>query len=506
MQPDRFARGRVLMEQSRYDLAATEITARLADAPDDPEGYILLALCQHFASRPAALETARRAVELAPDDSRAHLAVSLAEAKRGNLAEAEAAVRRAIELNSWNAGYFGQLAAVHIAQYRWADALAAADEGLAFDPDDEVCLNNRAVALTNLGRRDEAARTLDGTLEKHPEDAFTHANRGWTLLHENEPKQAVGHFREALRLDPNSAWAKRGMLEALRARSWFYRRVLQFTLWMSRFPPRVQLGLTLGLIALVWVLDGLGRWMPAAEPVFTLLVFGYAAFVAVNWFAKHVTNVLLLFDRDGRVLLDRTEKWVSVVCVGLLAAVLLLAAAAAVTRSLQAVGVAVFVFLAAVHFASVMNIPPGRYRWYGMAASVLVVGLFSWERVERMALLGELAVLEKMADEHDQRTRMFNNSDPHLKSRQIARNAQRMIDRVQGLPDPPDPPDPEQEAHDRRERELLRERRELEAGFRRLKSRGEGVNTLQTVAAFLSIGGLVLHTRLTARAQRVRFE
>ncbi len=311
MAMDRFARARVLMEQNRFDLAANEIAARLGDDPEDPEGYILLAFCRHAAGQPDALEAARRAIESAPNEDRAHLALSLAESRRGNLDEAESAVRRAIELNPWNANYFGQLAAIEIARYRWKEALHAADEGLAIEPDCEVCLNNRAVALTKLGRHDEAARTLEGTLEKHPEDAYTHANRGWSLLHENEPRKAIEHFRESLRLDPNSEWAKQGMLEALRAKNWFYRCVLQFFLMLSRFPPRVQFGLIIGMFLVVQMLQPLGKQFPMAEPFFGVLVLGYAAFVAATWFAKHIINMLLLFDRDGRMLLDRQQKWVS---------------------------------------------------------------------------------------------------------------------------------------------------------------------------------------------------
>jgi Flp pilus assembly protein TadD len=477
MQTDRFARARVLMEQRRHDLAANEIAARLGDDPDDPEGYVLLALCRYATNRPDALEAARRAVELAPDEDRAHYALSLVEARRGNLDEAEAAIRCAIGLNSWSAGYFGQLAAVEIARYKWEEALRAADEGLTLDPDDDICLNNRAAALTKLGRHDEAARTLEGTLEKHPEDAHTHANRGWTLLHENEPRKAIEHFRESLRLDPNSEWARLGLIEALRAKNWFYRRVLQFFLWLSRFPPRVQFGLIIGMLVGVRVLGGLGKQMPAAAPFFAVLIFGYAAFVAATWFAKHLVNMLLLFDPDGRALLDRQQKWVSGICTALALAVLVLAAYAIFGSDLRAAPAGVFVFLLGVHVASVFEIPAGRFRWMGAGLSALVLGAYAWTLLERFELIGQLDQIVHRAEAHDARLADYN-----------ARKAGMSKEEIEAA-----------------EASLRASRAEVESSAQRVLSRLQELNSWESVLGFASIGGLLLHSVLAAKARRATF-
>ncbi|QJW94772.1 tetratricopeptide repeat protein [Frigoriglobus tundricola] len=478
METDRFARARVLMEQKRYDLASNEIAARIGEDPEDPEGYILSALCGYVTDRPGARDAARRAVELAPDAARAHFVVSLTESKRGNFEGAEAAIRRAIELNSWTASYFGQLAAIEIARCHWGAALNAADEGLALDPDDEVCLNHRAVALTKLGRHDEAARTLEGTLEKHPEDAYTHANRGWSLLHENEPRKAVEHFRESLRLDPNSEWAKAGLLEALRARNWFYRRVLQFFLVLSRFPPRVQYGLIIGMVVVVQGLDALGKQVPSAEPVFAALVLGYAAFVAATWFAKHIINVLLLFDRDGRVLLGREQKWVSGTCTALVVVVLALAAAAVFGSDRRSAPAAVFVFLFAVHLASVFQIPAGRFRWMGIGLSAVIFSLFASERLERFELMRQFEPLRARAEAHDARVADFRARKPGLSKDEA----------------------------DETERALRLSFGTIDSEMRRLGSRIEELNAWESVLGFASLGGLLAHSFLAAKARRVRFE
>lgn len=418
MEPDRFARARILLEQNRYDLAAREVTARLADDPNDPEGYILLGICQCNLKDPKAIDTARTAVELTPNEDRAHFVYSLAQLRKGNLDEAERAIRRAIEINCWNSGYFGQLAAIEVGRYRWTEALTAADQGLALDPDDRHCLNLRAVALTKLGRKSEAASTLEGALEKNPEDAYSHANRGWTLLHENEPKKAIEHFRESLRLDPTSAWAKEGMLEALRARSWFYRRVLQYLLWMSRFPPRVQFGLLIGLIVLVRMLGTISRQYPAAAGVITVFILGYVAFAAASWFAKHIMNVVLLASADGRMILDRSEKWISGTCTILVALTLALAAIALVGKNDSYGHAALTLFLVAVHFASVVNIPFGRFLAIGIAASVLTVGAYGVSNIQRVEMDGEFERLRAHALRYDQEGDMLRLAMPAMTAEQ----------------------------------------------------------------------------------------
>ena len=90
------------------------------------------------------------------------------------------------------------------------------------------------MALTHLGRRGEAGTAIDTALARDPKNALTHANRGWTLLHGGDHARALEHFREALRLDPELAWARRGIVETLSARGPVIRLLLRYFLWMQR--------------------------------------------------------------------------------------------------------------------------------------------------------------------------------------------------------------------------------------------------------------------------------
>ena len=347
---------------------------------------------------------------IAPDDDRAYFVVSQAHMARHQYSEAEDSIRRAIEINSWNAGYFGQLAVLHLAQYRWQQALETADQGLAIEPDDEFCLNGRAKALTKLGRHDEAASTLVGALEKHPEDSFSHANRGWTLLHENEPQKAIEFFRESLRLDPTSEWAKEGLLEAMRAKSWFYRRIMQVYFWLSRFSPRMQFAFLFGLYFVAQFVRWIGEQAPPMKPFLTIVLLGYVGFVVSMWFAKHIRNVALLLSHDGRLLLTRSEKWISSIAFALITTTVILGVLGFISDDVVYLEWWIIFLLVSIHFASVFEIPYGRYFWIGLTASLVVIsfaGMKSWDAI---VLFEELARFEidaisftKSGDQIDER-------------------------------------------------------------------------------------------------------
>jgi tetratricopeptide (TPR) repeat protein len=172
----------------------------------------------------------------------------------------------------------------------------------------------RAIALVHLGRRDDAARTIDGALAASPEDAVTHANQGWTLLHQGDPKRAMTHFREALRLDPTSDWARAGIVEAMKARNPIYRWLLGFFLWMSRLSPGARWGIILGGWFGNRVLRGVAATNPSLAPFIWPITTVYILFVLMTWLAPPLFNAMLRLDRDGRHALSReqiiTSNWI----------------------------------------------------------------------------------------------------------------------------------------------------------------------------------------------------
>jgi tetratricopeptide (TPR) repeat protein len=305
----RVERARLLLGQSRYDLAAAELHLALADAPNDPEVFALFAECLTGQKKYAeAAEMAGKAVAAAPDQPIGHAALALVQFRRHRYAEAEAAADEAVALDPTNPGHHALKAAVRAEREDWTGALIAADRGLEHDPEHAWCGNLRAWALIHLKKGPQAGATLDAALARDPEDAFTHANRGWGYLHDGDPKKAAVHFREALRLDPDLELARVGMIEALKARYRLYRWVLGYFLWMSRFSPQVRWGIVLGLLVVQQVIAGVSRSNPALEPYLFPLLVGYATFALTTWTAAPLSNLFLRLNRFGRHALSPDQR------------------------------------------------------------------------------------------------------------------------------------------------------------------------------------------------------
>jgi tetratricopeptide (TPR) repeat protein len=288
-------RARVLLDQGRYDLGERELRQALVVEPDAAEAQALLALCLGHQERyQEATEAAREAIRLAPDIGFAHHVLAGVLADRHRPDEARAAIEEAIRLEPWQASHYSLLAGVLGQQEKWEEALAAADRGLALDPEHLGCLNARIMALVRRGRRDEAAETSAEALAQAPDSAYTHANEGWACLHRNDAKQALVHFREALRLDPTLDWARYGMVEALKARYPVYGLMLRYFLWMNRLDPRVRWGVLLG----GWFL---ARFLGP-------LIILYWIFVYLTWTADPLFNLVLRLHPDGRHALSREQR------------------------------------------------------------------------------------------------------------------------------------------------------------------------------------------------------
>lgn len=301
-------RSRLLLEQGRYDLAEKELRRQLAEDHQDAFAHALLAFCLMQQERlPEAEREAREAVGLAPDAAFSHFHLGQVLDQRDRLDPAAAAFQEAIRLDPEDADHHAALASIRVQQRRWDEALASAEQGLELDPDHAACTNLRAMILTHTGKTGEAHSTLDDALARDPENALTHANRGWTLLRESRPAPAIEHFREALRLEPSMEYARLGIVEAMKARNPVYRPILRFFLWMGSLQGRTQMWLILGLFFGVRLIRQVARSQPSLAPFLYPVIFLYLAFVLLTWVSDPLFNLLLRFDRFGRLALSRDE-------------------------------------------------------------------------------------------------------------------------------------------------------------------------------------------------------
>lgn len=303
-------RGWLLAQQGRAELAERELRLALAEDPYDADTHALLALvlAEQEPRRAEALEEARAAVGLAPDDPFPHYAEARVHLEAERWDDALRAAEQAIRIDSDDAGHYVVLSAAHLGRRRWREALDAADDALAIDPTHTGAANLRATALVHLGRRDEAGAALQGALARDPENSHTHANQGWALLHRGDRAAALGHFREALRLDPQSEWAREGLVEALKARNPLYAGMLRYFLWMNRLPGRTRWMIILGGWFGYRIVRGAAAANPGLAPWLAPLMIAYVAFVLLSWTAPQIFNAVLLASRDGRYVLSPEQR------------------------------------------------------------------------------------------------------------------------------------------------------------------------------------------------------
>lgn len=302
-------RAQMLLSQGRSEMAETELRQVLVTDPNDAFAHMLLAACLLDQKQyDQATEEAGQAIHLAPDEAYAHYMMGQVMYHRNRFDEAQRAAESAIALDPYDADYFALMSAIAMERYQWQEALEAAEQGLDAEPDHVRCVNLRAMALTKMGRGDEAEHAMDVALQNAPENAYSHANKGWTHLHQGRPKDSLVHFREALRLEPDLEYARAGIVEAMKARNPIYRWLLALFLYLSSFSPRVQIMLVLGVALGQRVLAGVAENVPALGPLLPVIVFGYLTFVWMTWCGPMLFNLILRFDRFGRLVLSDKER------------------------------------------------------------------------------------------------------------------------------------------------------------------------------------------------------
>lgn len=320
-------RARILIGQSRFELAQREIRNALTEEPDNAEAHALLAVCLVDAKQfDEARREAQQAIHLAPDDCYTHYVYSVVLYSLNQLSESKQAVEEAIGINPYEVSYFAQLGQVELQLRNWKAAELAANQGLELDPEDVTCTNLRAQALVKQGKNIEAQQSIQSALQRSPDDADSHANMGWSYLEQGQAEKAMEHFREALRLEPEMEWARRGIVEAMKAHYTVYRWILNWFLWTAKLRERAQFGIVFGAYIGYQVLRKVADSNPVLAPFINPILIAYIVFALMTWLSSPLFNLVLRTNKFGRLALSKeevkTSTWVGV-CV-VLAAIMLI--------------------------------------------------------------------------------------------------------------------------------------------------------------------------------------
>lgn len=300
--------GLLLQDQGRLEEAEACFYGVLAREPDNDFVYGRLALCQM--SQPGkkrrALDTIGEAIRLRADESFyfSVRAIILGELHLGK--EALEAAETAVRISPEDTFALSAKANAYCAMDRWAEAEEWSRRALALDGDNAMAANILAHTLRLQGKHQLNAEAVERLLAADPEDSFAHVNAGWSALQAKEPPRAEQHFREALRLDPESDMAREGLLESFRARSGFYRAYLSYCFFMQRFTEGKQWMIFLGAFAIYQISR---KYLATINPVYSgVLVALWLGLVLWVWLAPGIGNFLILLDRSARLALKPAER------------------------------------------------------------------------------------------------------------------------------------------------------------------------------------------------------
>ncbi|MEU7004568.1 tetratricopeptide repeat protein [Nonomuraea sp. NPDC046570] len=348
---DPVQRARTLLQMRRPTEAERELRGLLAQEPQHTTAlsYLALALVEQGKVAEAVAE-AHEAVRQAPDQWFTHYIAGHVHRRACRLDEAMAAINASLALRPEYAPTWELLARTHLIRNQWPEMAEAARRGLAIDAQDSDLMSLLALALTGLGKTEEAKAAAAHAVRLGPESATAHLAYGRAALAFDDPRRAADAFREVLRLDPGFDQARDLLVAALKQRNPIYRRLARLR------------GTFRGSWRLVFLL-------PAAPPlvvIFILIaVLHWAAWVAEAW-----TTLRLARAKATRLLFADAEARVAVICWCLVAvgATLLLLGVTLGLNAVGTAGVAVMALVTAVQEAAHTGSARGRALLYGWTA------------------------------------------------------------------------------------------------------------------------------------------
>lgn len=307
------ARATLLLQHHQPEEAVRELRLVLSHEPDNSDAHTLMATALLIQDKLAeAMDEAKQAIASEPTSPSAHAVMARVLAVNGQVDRAMSSINEALRLDPLNPNFFVLAAQLQLQQQRLEQALQATENALKLEPDHVDAINLRSRILLRLGRREEAQAVMKVALQQSPQDEVAHANQGWYEMEYGRNRQALEHFREALRLNPHYNYARYGLIEALKARNIIYRRMLKFFMKLSRLTLNQRNAMMVGLVVVVQLfIRVFSSESGELPPLATAVVIGYFAFVLLTWTSVPLFNLVLRLDRYGRFALDSEQKFES---------------------------------------------------------------------------------------------------------------------------------------------------------------------------------------------------
>jgi tetratricopeptide (TPR) repeat protein len=193
----------LLFQMKRYQEAEILLQQCLSIDPQHASTHALLAInYANMQQGELAIASAKKAIELAPDESYNHYALACAYRYHGLITRSERAITVAIGMNPEIPEYFGVQAENFIVQRQYTKALDALKIGLKLDPQHIYCLELKLKVFIHLRLYVDAEQIADLLLPLCPNDASIYRLVGDLYQRQNKNQQSIAAYQESLRLNP----------------------------------------------------------------------------------------------------------------------------------------------------------------------------------------------------------------------------------------------------------------------------------------------------------------
>ncbi|WP_066633355.1 tetratricopeptide repeat protein [Labilibacter marinus] len=302
------SRAELLLQQNKYDLAEKELQLHLAENPNDAFSHAYLALAYSGLGKDQkALEAAKQSVSLIPDASFPLYVLSRCYVSIDNLKDALATSEQALRFAPDDADFLCNHGAILCDLKKYEEAITALNSALENDPEHAGSKQIKSIVLRNQGRYKEADDIAQEALEDNPEDAHSFAAKGWTALDSGNTKESLQHFKSAVMIDPNSEFAKSGMVMALKAQNPLFNLFYKFHTWIASLSPSARWGFIIGIYVFMRVLRKVSETNSPIAPVLGFIFALYILFAFLSWTIDPIFNIFMRFNQYAKYALNRGE-------------------------------------------------------------------------------------------------------------------------------------------------------------------------------------------------------
>jgi tetratricopeptide (TPR) repeat protein/tRNA A-37 threonylcarbamoyl transferase component Bud32 len=158
------------------------------------------------------------ATAVAPGNAAVYNSLGVALHNNKDWAGAEAALRKAVELDPKLAVAYNNLGNALRGNGQVDEAIACYKKAIALDPKYAMAYDNLGNALHVKGQVDEPIAYFKKAIALDPKDAMAHSNLGNALCDKGQVDEAIAYFKKAIEIDPKYAMAHYNLGKALRGK------------------------------------------------------------------------------------------------------------------------------------------------------------------------------------------------------------------------------------------------------------------------------------------------